>query len=63
MSTRKIAASIGVGQSKASEYVKRIQQIGLIKPLPSDVTDAELEALLFHSIGGPRWTSWQGNRI
>ena len=53
MSTRKIAASLGVGQSTASEYVKRVQQAGLTWPLPSDMTDAALEALLFHPIGGP----------
>jgi transposase len=44
MSTRKIAASLGVGQSTASEYVKRVQQAGLTWPLPLDMTDAALEA-------------------
>jgi len=53
MSTRKIAASLGVGQSTASEYVKRVQEAGLTWPLPSDMTDAALEALLFHPVGGP----------
>ena len=53
MSTRKIAASLGVGQSTASEYVKRVQQAGLTWPLPSDTTDAALEVALFHPIGGP----------
>ncbi len=36
MSTRKIAASLGVGQSTVSEYVKRVQLAGLTWPLPSD---------------------------
>ena len=53
MSTRKIAASIGVGQSTASEYVKRVQQAGLTWPLAAEMTDVALEALLFRPIGGP----------
>ena len=53
MSTRKIAASIGVGQSTASEYVKRVQQAGLTWPFAAEMTDVALEALLFRPIGGP----------
>ncbi len=53
MSTRKIAASLGVGQSTVSEYVKRVQLAGLTWPLPSDMTDAALEAALFQPTGGP----------
>ena len=53
LSTRKIAASLGVGHSTATDYMKRIRLAGLTWPLPADMTDAGLEALLFHPIGGP----------
>ena len=52
LSTGKIAASLGVGQSTASEYLKRIERAALTWPLASDMTDTVLEALLFHPIGG-----------
>ena len=51
-STRKIAASLGVSQSTASEYLKRVERAGLSWPLPDDLTDAELERRLFHPTGG-----------
>jgi transposase len=53
LSTRKIAASLGVGQSTASDYLMRVQLAGLTWPLATEMTDAALEALLFHPIGGP----------
>ena len=53
LSTRKIAASLGVGQSTTSDYLKRVQLAGLTWPLAAEMTDAALEALLFHPIGGP----------
>ena len=53
LSTRKIAASLGVGQSTASDYLKRVERAGLSWPLAAEMTDAALEALLFHPIGGP----------
>ena len=53
LSTRKIAASLGVGHSTATDYMKRIQLVGLAWPLPTDMTDAILKALLFHPSGGP----------
>ena len=53
LSTRKIAASLGVGHSTATDYMKRIRLAGLTWPLPADMTDAMLEALLFHPPGGP----------
>ena len=52
LSTRKIATSLGVGQSTASEYLKRIERAALTWPLAAEMTDAALEALLFHPIGG-----------
>ena len=52
LSTRKIATSLGVGQSTANEYLKRIERAALTWPLAAEMTDAELEALLFHPVGG-----------
>jgi len=53
LSTRKIAASLRVGQSTASDYLKRVERAGRSWPLAADMTDAALEALLFHPTGGP----------
>ena len=53
LSTRKIAGSLGVGQSTASDYLKRVERAGLSWPLAAEMTDAALEALLFHPSGGP----------
>lgn len=53
LSSRKIAASLGVGQSTASDYLKWVQLAGLIWLLAAELTDAELEALLLHPSGGP----------
>lgn len=47
LSTRKIAASLGVGQSTASDYLSRARAAGLSWPLPADLADAELEGRLF----------------
>jgi predicted transcriptional regulator len=44
-SIRKIAASLGVGQSTASDYLKRVEHAGLNWPLAAEMTDAALEAL------------------
>jgi len=38
LSTRKIAASLGLGQSTASEYLRRARAAGLGWPLPCDLT-------------------------
>ena len=53
LSTRKIARSLGVGQSTASDYLKRVERAGLSWLLAAEMTDAALEALLFHPSGGP----------
>lgn len=53
LSTRKIAESLGVGQSTACDYLKRVERAGLSWPLAAQMTDAALEALLFHPTGGP----------
>ena len=52
LSTGRIAMSLGVGQSTASEHLQRIERSALTWPLTSEMTDAEMEALLFHPIGG-----------
>ena len=53
LSTRKIAASLGVGHCTATVYMKWIRLAGLTWPLPSDMTDAMLETLLFFPSGRP----------
>jgi transposase len=52
LSTREIAASLGVGQTTVSEYLKRAARGGLAWPLPEALTDAALEAMLFRPVGG-----------
>ena len=52
LSTRKIAASLSIGQSTVSEYLKRADRAGLSWPLPPDLTDAGLDARLFQPQGG-----------
>ena len=52
LSTRKIASSLGLGQSTVSDYLKRADRAGLSWPLPEGTSDAELEQRLFLSVGG-----------
>jgi transposase len=52
LSTREIAASLSVGQSTVSEYLKRAARAGLVWPLPEALTDAALEGQLFRPVGG-----------
>lgn len=52
LSTRKIASSLGVGQSTVSEYLMRAERAGLTWPLPAGIGDADLEARLFQLPGG-----------
>ena len=52
LSMREIAASLGVGQSTLSDYLKRAARAGLAWPLPENLTDAALEAALFQPVGG-----------
>jgi transposase len=51
LSTRKIASSLGLGQSTVSEYLKRAERAGLSWPLPDGLSDAELEGRLFQPAG------------
>ena len=52
LSTRKIAASLSVGQSTIWDYLKRADRAGLSWPLPSGATDADIERRLFAPTGG-----------
>ena len=52
LTTRKIAASLGLGQTTVSEYLKRAERAGLSWPLPDGVSEADLEQRLFRPIGG-----------
>ncbi|WP_187429153.1 hypothetical protein ROLI_005620 [Roseobacter fucihabitans] len=47
LSTRVIASSLGVGRTTLREYLSRARDVGLSWPLSSELTDAELEQLLF----------------
>jgi len=52
LSTRKIAASLGLGQSTASDYLGRARAADLVWPLPDELTDAVLEQRLYpHKAG------------
>jgi transposase len=44
-----VAQSCNIARSTVREYVERAQKAGLIWPLPSDLDDGRLEALLFSS--------------
>jgi transposase len=47
LSTRAVARSCGVGRTTVREYLQRAQRAGLSWPLPTGISDGELEALLF----------------
>ena len=49
LSQRDIARSCGVAQSTVGEYIQRADKAGVTWPLPSDLTEAELEIRLFGS--------------
>jgi len=51
LSTRKVASSLGLGQSTVSEYLKRAEREGLLWPLPEGMSDADLESRLFQPVG------------
>lgn len=68
MSMREIGASLGVGRTTASEYLRRADAAGLAWPLGGDVTDAVLEGRLYPDAAGqarggqaiPDWPSIHG---
>jgi transposase len=47
VSNRDIARSCGIARSTVAEYLRRVQGAGLRWPLPEDLDEARLEALLF----------------
>jgi predicted transcriptional regulator len=47
LSTRVMALSLGVGRTTLREYLSRARDVGVSWPLPSELTDVELEHLLF----------------
>ena len=47
LKSRQIAASLGLGQSTIIDYLGRARRAGLGWPLPDELTDTALEALLF----------------
>ncbi|MEM8751991.1 MAG: IS21 family transposase, partial [Pseudomonadota bacterium] len=52
LTTRKIAASLGIGQTTASEYLKRAERAGLGWPLPDGWSEAHVEQHIFKPVGG-----------
>ena len=49
LSNKQVAQSCNIARSTVREYVERAQKAGLSWPLPSDLDDGRLEALLFSS--------------
>jgi transposase len=48
LSTRQIAASLGIGRTTLRGYLDRATELGLTWPLPADMSDTDLERRLFH---------------
>jgi len=46
-STRQMAASLSIGRTTLREYISRARSAGLSWPLPSDLSDGDLERMLF----------------
>jgi len=51
---RAIAKSLGLSQGAVSGYLSRARAASLVWPLPEDLDDAQLEALLFPTAAGDR---------
>ena len=47
LSARKIAASLGISRGAVAAYADRAQAAGLTWPLPVELTEGDLESLLF----------------
>ena len=54
LSQHQIAGSINIGQSTVSDYLARFTRAGLSWPLAAELTELELESLLFPSVGKAR---------
>src|ERR1700688_2839412 len=51
LSVRQVREATGVGKTAVSEYVSRARVIGITWPIPTEITDAELERQLFTPAG------------
>ena len=51
LSVRQVREATGVGKTAVSEYVSRAKVIGITWPIPSEISDAELERRLFTPAG------------
>ena len=65
LSQRQIARSSNIGQSTVSDYLARFARAGLSWPLPAELTEVELESVLFPSAGkapespaNPKMADW-----
>jgi transposase len=52
LSTRQMASSTGMGRTTLREYIRRARAVGLGWPLPDDLTDGDLERMLFPRAAG-----------
>jgi transposase len=52
MSTREMASSLRIGRTTLREYVYRARSAGLSWPLPDDLSDGDLERMLFPRAAG-----------
>ena len=52
LSTREMAASLSIGRSTLRGYISRARVAGLTWPLPDDLSDRDLEGLLFPQAAG-----------
>lgn len=55
LSSRQIAASLGISKGAVEDYLQRAGAAGLNWPLPKDLTDTALERLLFPGPPKPTW--------
>jgi hypothetical protein len=51
LSVRQVSEATGVGKTAVSEFVARAKMIGITWPVPSEISDAELERRLFTPAG------------
>jgi transposase len=47
MSSRQVAASLGIGATTVIDFLGRVRRAGIAWPLPDDLDDEVLEARLF----------------
>ena len=50
LSSRVIAASLGISKGAVGEYLRRARAAGLAWPLPAEMTDTALERRLFPTV-------------